>query len=58
MEMAQFGDTETETSKLKDRWLTLAVKDKGKRLEEEYARLENIVDDKKALSVGEFKISF
>jgi protein-tyrosine phosphatase len=54
MEMAQFGDTEIEASKLKSTWLTFVSDDAGnKKLDEEFARLASIVDDRKALSVGE-----
>ncbi len=53
MEMAQFGDTEIEASKLKATWLTFVSDDAGtKKLEEEFKRLASIVDDRKALSVG------
>ena len=51
MEMAQFGDTEIEASKLKATWLAF-VSDDAKKLEEEFKRLASIVDDRKALSVG------
>ena len=55
MEMAQFGDTEIEASKLKSTWLTFVSDDAGsKKLEDEFTRLASIVDDRKALSVGEF----
>ena len=53
MEMAQFGDTEIEATKLKATWLTFVSDDAGnKKLEEEFVRLASIVDDRKALSVG------
>ncbi len=53
MEMAQFGDTEIEASKLKATWLAFVSDDAGaKKLEEEFKRLASIVDDRKALSVG------
>ena len=53
MEMAQFGDTEIEASKLKATWLTFVGDDFGaKKLEEEFTKLSSIVDDRKALSVG------
>lgn len=53
MEMAQFGDTEIEATKLKATWLTFVSDDAGnKKLEEEFTRLASIVDDRKALSVG------
>lgn len=51
MEMAQFGDTEIEASEIKPTWTTLA-ENAGKKLELEFARLANMVDDRKALSVG------
>ncbi len=50
MEMAQFGDTEVEASKMKTAWMRLATD--AKLLEDEFSRLANIVDDRKALSVG------
>ncbi len=54
MEMAQFGDTEYETAKLKAAWLKFSgTSDGAKRLEEEFERLSNIVEDKKAMSVGQ-----
>ena len=59
MEMAQFGDTEIESSKLKSTWLTFVSDEIGaKKLEEEFTKLASIVDDRKALSVGkiDFKI--
>ena len=52
MEMAQFGDTEIEGSKLKSTWLNFSKEENVKKLEEEFKRLANIVDDRKALSVG------
>ena len=56
MEMAQFGDTEIEASKLKATWLSFVSDENGgKKLEEEFARLSSIVDDRKALSVGKLK---
>jgi hypothetical protein len=48
MEHAQFGDTEEEAAKIKKRYNDLT----SKGMEEEYQRLSNIVDDRKALSVG------
>ena len=53
MEMAQFGDTEIEASKMKAEWLKLTTGDGAKRLEEEFERLTNNVEDKKAVSVGQ-----
>ena len=53
MEMAQFGDTEIEASKMKAEWLKLTTGDGAKRLEEEFERLANNVEDKKAVSVGQ-----
>jgi len=52
MEHAQFGDTEEEASKVKKRYNELI----NKGMEDEFKRLSNIVDDRKALSVG--KITF
>ena len=51
MEMAQFGDTEIEAAELKPTWQQL-IENAGKKLELEFARLANIVDDRKALAVG------
>ena len=51
MEMAQFGDTEIESAKLKSTWQQL-IENAGKKLELEFARLANMVDDRKALAVG------
>eukprot|EP00095_Tigriopus_kingsejongensis_P005144 maker-scaffold100_size373717-snap-gene-2.51 protein:Tk05144 transcript:maker-scaffold100_size373717-snap-gene-2.51-mRNA-1 annotation:"receptor-type tyrosine-protein phosphatase alpha" len=48
MELAQFGDTEIKASEVGETW----TKMDGKKLEEEFGRLANIVDDRKALSVG------
>ena len=56
MEMAQFGDNEIEASKIKAAWLKLSQN--SAKLEEEFQRLANIVDDRKALSVGEFSFIF
>ena len=53
MEMAQFGDTEIEAFKMKAEWLKLTTGDGPKRLEEEFERLANNVEDKKAVSVGQ-----
>ena len=53
MEMAQFGDTEIEASKMKEAWLKYATSDGAKRLEEEFERLADNVEDKKAVSVGQ-----
>ena len=53
MEMAQFGDTEIEASKMKAEWLKLTTGEGAKRLEEEFERLANNVEDKKAVSVGQ-----
>lgn len=50
MEMAQFGDTEIEAKKMKAAWL--AFSGNASKLEEEFGRLANVVDDRKALSVG------
>ena len=51
MEMAQFGDTELEAAQIKHAWQQLS-ENAGKKLELEFARLANMVDDRKALSVG------
>ena len=51
MEMAQFGDTEIDASELKPTWQQL-IENAGKKLELEFARLANMVDDRKALAVG------
>ena len=51
MEMAQFDDTELESSEIKTTWQTL-TENGGKKLELEFARLANMVDDRKALAVG------
>ena len=53
MELGQFGDTEIESGQLKSKWEAMSAGD-AKKLEEEFERLANIVDDRKALSVGEF----
>eukprot|EP00094_Tigriopus_californicus_P001276 TCALIF_01236-PA protein Name:"Similar to Ptp69D Tyrosine-protein phosphatase 69D (Drosophila melanogaster)" AED:0.07 eAED:0.07 QI:0/0.91/0.84/0.92/1/1/13/255/1330 len=50
MELAQFGDTEIKASEMKVTWLKL--KSDQKKIDEEFGRLANIVDDRKALSVG------
>ncbi len=50
MEYAQFRDNELDASKVKARWTELA-KD-ASALQEEFDRLANVVDDRKALSVG------
>ena len=55
MEMAQFGDTEIESSDIKKTWMALTHEEKNKKcpkLEQEFAKLAKIVDDRKALSVG------
>ena len=45
MEWSQFGDTEMDCAKIKEHWLNLAQeKDK---LQNEFARLANVVDDRK-----------
>ena len=57
MEMAQFGDTEIESSEIKKTWMALTHEEKNKKcpkLEQEFAKLANIVDDRKALSVGKY----
>ena len=57
MEMAQFGDTEIESSDIKKTWMALTHEEKNKncpKLEQEFAKLAKIVDDRKALSVGEY----
>ena len=57
MEMAQFGDTEIESTDIKKTWMALTHEEKNKncpKLEKEFAKLANIVDDRKALSVGEY----
>ena len=51
MEMAQFGDTEIDASELKPTCQQL-IENAGKKLELEFARLANMVDDRKALAVG------
>ena len=51
MEVAQFGDTEIESSQIKTVWHQL-METGGKKLELEFARLANMVDDRKALAVG------
>ena len=50
MELGQFGDTEIESGQFKTTYEKLS---EGSKLEEEFERLANIVDDRKALSVGE-----
>jgi protein-tyrosine phosphatase len=57
MEVAQFGDTEIESSKLKATWTEFVSESGHKKLEEEFSRLSCIVDDRKALSVGKQSIS-
>ena len=53
MEMAQFGDTEVSSPEIKTVWQQLTdANSAGKKLELEFARLANIVDDRKSLSVG------
>ena len=53
MEMAQFGDTEVNAAEIKSVWQQLTDPNSaGKKLELEFARLANMVDDRKALSVG------
>ena len=55
MEMAQFGDTEIESAEIKKTWMALTHEEKNKKcpkLEQEFSKLANIVDDRKALSVG------
>ena len=55
MEMAQFGDTEIESADIKKTWIALTHEEKNKncpKLEQEFSKLANIVDDRKALSVG------
>ena len=53
MEMAQFGDTEVNSPEIKTVWQQLTdANSAGKKLELEFARLANIVDDRKSLSVG------
>ena len=49
MEMAQFGDTEVNSSELKATWQQL-LENAGKTLELEFARLANMVDDRKSLA--------
>ena len=49
MEMAQFGDTEVNSSELKTTWQEL-LSNAGKTLELEFARLANMVDDRKSLA--------
>ena len=55
MEMAQFGDTEVNSSELKTTWQEL-LSNAGKTLELEFARLANMVDDRKSLA-GELFLS-
>ena len=59
MEMSQFGDTELEASEIKSTWKSLSTEDdrmkpqnQTSKLNQEFAKLANIVDDRKALSVG------
>jgi len=66
MEMAQFGDTEIDSSDIKSTSATLIAEDdrivksagsksnsnNSSKLGQEFAKLANIVDDRKALSVG------
>ena len=57
MELCQFGDTEIESIDIKKTWMALTHEEKNKncpKLEKEFAKLANIVDDRKALSVGEY----
>ena len=49
MEMAQFGDTEVNSSELKTTLQEL-LSNAGKTLELEFARLANMVDDRKSLA--------
>ena len=45
MEWSQFGDTEMTCEKIKEHWMNMAQeKDK---LKNEFARLANVVDDRK-----------
>ena len=56
MELAQFGDTEMESTEIKSTWKRLSGEDTNSpnsKLGQEFAKLANIVDDRKALSVGE-----
>jgi len=57
MEMAQFGDTEIDSSDIKSTSATLIAEDDrlngaNSKLSQEFAKLANIVDDRKALLVG------
>ena len=55
MEWSQFGDTEMTCEKIKEHWMNMAQeKDK---LKNEFARLANVVDDRKVKTKNP-KISF
>ena len=57
MEMAQFGDTEVDSSDVKATWKSLSAEDgSNSKLNTEFSKLANIVDDRKALSVGKLHI--
>merc|ERR1719468_765102 len=49
MEWSQFGDTEMDSAKIKEHWMNLV---KEEKLQTEFSRLANVVDDRKALSVA------
>ena len=56
MELAQFGDTEMESTEIKSTWKRLSGEDtnsSNSKLGQEFAKLANIIDDRKSLSVGE-----
>ena len=55
MEMAQFGDTEVASTELKSTWHQL-IDNAGKTLELEFARLANMVDDRKGGFLSEFEV--
>ena len=46
MEWSQFGDTEMDATKIKEHWMKLAQEQE--KLQNEFARLANVVDDRKA----------
>ena len=64
MEMAQFGDTEIESSEIKSTSQKLLAEDErangstSSKLGTEFTKLANIVDDRKALSVGKSKHTY
>ncbi|XP_012286742.1 tyrosine-protein phosphatase 69D [Orussus abietinus] len=55
MEMAQYGDTEIPIQQLKATVEKLRLRDNGKekyRMEEEYEKINSVLDDRKSFSVG------